>query len=785
MHKFVKSLNAAGLSAIIAVASTGILPTAAADQETYDMAVTVDLGGERKSISPYIYGVNEYSNADNLRNLKLQSVRQGGNRYSAYNWENNYSNAGSDWIYSSDTNIGDITDGPAYAAQNLSKEAAKNNIPFKLATVQMCGYAAADKSGEVTEAEAAPSDRWVEVKASKGGEFDAEPDLTDGTVYMDEYVNYVVNKIGGAATETGITAWSLDNEPVLWNGTHSRIHPNPVTNDELISKSVETAKAVKSVDPDAQVFGPAFWGMLPCIQLATNGNYVSEEWEAVKDNYDWYMDYYLEQMKKAGDESGQRLIDAFDVHYYSQGVDSDEEALQAARSLYDPDYIEDSWLQPWCGSHFPFLPRMQESIEKYYPGTKLAISEYNIANVSGSQTISKSPISAIAEAEALGAFAMNDVYFATYWGNVGENPYVEAAIDLYTNYDGNGGAFGDTYVDTSTEDLSKAAAFASIDSSDTSTVKMTLSNKDTAKTQNASITIDGGAADYKSAVVYAVTPDSTDVKIIDIQNDLSGNVINVQLPALSVAEIVISDKNTDVVIPEEPVIRTEEKTYNFDELELSANKFPMLPLGDKEHLARIIFNTTVTTSQGSSYGGGGGGLCFNTVVPDGETSGRWGSKEIKYALGSSESVIEYDGTFNVMSLTEEGKSELLDGVSLDDYAEIQAVWWKYSEKDKDGADLDIKINSITLVYEYDESEQPETTTGSDDIIYGDANGDDFVSVADATLIMQSIANPTDYSIDEKNKAAADCQGGGDGITSGDALAIQKFLANSEMTLPTE
>ena len=211
----------------------------------------------------------------------------------------------------------------------------------------------------------------------------------------------------------------------------------------------------------------------------------------------------------------------------------------------------------------------------------------------------------------------------------------------------------------------------------------------------------------------------------------------------------------------------------------------MLPLGDKEHLARIIFNTTVTTSQGSSYGGGGGGLCFNTVVPDGETSGRWGSKEIKYALGSSESVIEYDGTFNVMSLTEEGKSELLDGVSLDDYAEIQAVWWKYSEKDKDGADLDIKINSITLVYEYDESEQPETTTGSDDIVYGDANGDDFVSVADATLIMQSIANPTDYSIDEKNKAAADCQGGGDGITSGDALAIQKFLANSEMTLPTE
>ena len=69
-----------------------------------------------------------------------------------------------------------------------------------------------------------------------------------------------------------------------------------------------------------------------------------------------------------------------------------------------------------------------------------------------------------------------------------------------------------------------------------------------------------------------------------------------------------------------------------------------------------------------------------------------------------------------------------------------------------------------------------------DIVYGDANGDSSVSVADATLIMQFIANPNDFKITDS--AAADCDGNGDGITSGDALAIQKYLANNSYTLPT-
>ena len=80
--------------------------------------------------------------------------------------------------------------------------------------------------------------------------------------------------------------------------------------------------------------------------------------------------------------------------------------------------------------------------------------------------------------------------------------------------------------------------------------------------------------------------------------------------------------------------------------------------------------------------------------------------------------------------------------------------------------------------------EPETTTTTSepsDVTYGDANGDKTVSVADATLIMQSIANPNTFTVTDP--VAADCSGSGDGITSGDALAIQKHLANSDYALP--
>lgn len=506
----------------------------------YDLDVTVDLNGPRKSISPYIYGIND---AGYLDNVNVNVVRQGGNRYSAYNWENNYSNAGSDWKNSSDTFLTtgyskELAATPGACAIHLSEDCVSHNIPYKMATIQMAGYASADAKGEVTADEAAPSARWKQVKAAKGSEFSLTPDLEDDYVYMDEYVNYLVQTLGDASTAEGINGYNLDNEPALWSHTHSLMHPDKTTYAEMVEKSTEYATAIKAVDPKAEIFGLALFGFGAYTQLS--------EAPDADNSYNWFISYYLDKMADAEKTAGKRLIDAIDVHYYSEAMGTDrvtncnddthedciEARLQAPRTLYEVGYIENSWIGQWGQSYLPILPNIQDSINKYYPGTKLAMTEYNFGggdHVSG----------AIAEADTLGVFASNDVYLATLWPLTSNIDYQLAAINLYTNYDGNGAAFGDTLVSTKTSDVEKGTAYAAIDGSDESKVTLVLTNKDLHNSQNATIKLNGDAA-YSSAAIYGITSESSNIQLLGAVNDIADNTFTIEIPALSVVQIEIS-----------------------------------------------------------------------------------------------------------------------------------------------------------------------------------------------------------------------------------------------------
>ena len=70
-----------------------------------------------------------------------------------------------------------------------------------------------------------------------------------------------------------------------------------------------------------------------------------------------------------------------------------------------------------------------------------------------------------------------------------------------------------------------------------------------------------------------------------------------------------------------------------------------------------------------------------------------------------------------------------------------------------------------------------------EILYGDANYDGKVSIADATAILQYIANRDKYKLTDKGMKNADCCDVGDGITAKDALAIQKLDAKLIDNLP--
>ena len=48
-----------------------------------------------------------------------------------------------------------------------------------------------------------------------------------------------------------MTNFALDNEPMLWNSTHRDVHPDPVTYDELLDRTIRYGSAVRAADPDA------------------------------------------------------------------------------------------------------------------------------------------------------------------------------------------------------------------------------------------------------------------------------------------------------------------------------------------------------------------------------------------------------------------------------------------------------------------------------------------------------------------------------------------------------
>ncbi len=82
------------------------------------------------------------------------------------------------------------------------------------------------------------------------------------------------------------------------------------------------------------------------------------------------------------------------------------------------------------------------------------------------------------------------------------------------------------------------------------------------------------------------------------------------------------------------------------------------------------------------------------------------------------------------------------------------------------------------------SSSSDNTTGGD-ILYGDANCDKKVEIADATLILQYLTNKDEYQLTERGMINADCCNTGDGVTAQDALAIQMLDAGQIKSLPVK
>lgn len=480
----------------------------------------------RHAISPYIYGHNQPE--WDGRGARLTLARSGGNRWTAYNWETNASNAGEDYFNQNDGYLGGgDTPGEAVRAPIAASHARG---AAHLITVPIAGYVAADKNGggDVNQTPDYLNVRFHDSVPAKGAPLSTTPDLGDGVVYQDEYVAF----LAGAEPDATVL-YSLDNEPDLWASTHPRIHPDPVRYDELVQRNLDYAAAIKDVVPDATVFGFVSygWNGYVTLQDAPDG--------AGRD----FIDFYLGELAAADAADGRRLVDVLDVHWYpeAQGggqrivVDDASAAvadarIQAPRSLWDDSYVEQSWITEFStGGPIALLPRLRAKIAAHYPGTELAITEYYYgggADISG----------AIAQADVLGIFGREGVFAAALWhlGST-DDAFIWAAFAAFRDYDGAGGAFGATSIEAVTDDVEASSIYASVDGD---RVVLVAINKSTAD-QTAGIAVTHHAR-LTTAAVYQLTAASPSLQPAgDLPITLT-NAFTYTMPARSVTVLVLA-----------------------------------------------------------------------------------------------------------------------------------------------------------------------------------------------------------------------------------------------------
>lgn len=435
---------------LVACAGHEQAPDTAAQNTTtgVDVELRVDVEGTRRPISPLIYGINDHREIMDGHPGVFTFRRFGGNRTSAYNWENNASNAGEDYHHMSDAFFGESNEPARYVLDFIAR--AERDGAEALVTVPLLERVARDKNGPVAQNEAAT--RFVVSRPRSSGEPATTPDANDDAVYQDAFAAHV----SGAHPRV---SFSLDNEPGSWNVTHPRIHPQRVTYAEVISRSVDYARAIRRVAPRSMIYGPASFGLAGWRSLAGAPDAGDRE----------FIDVYLDAMARAEASTGTRLLDVFDVHFYpspnfegqriaeAHGDAAGDLRMQLPRSLYDAHYEEPSWIVTDV-LHGPIqlLPRLTRTIRQHYPGTKLSITEYNYG---GGGDIS----GAVTQADVLGAYGRHGVHAAAFWG-LWQQPteYIVAAFDVF-QHPGELPPFARTSVPAESSNIEKVGVWASVD----------------------------------------------------------------------------------------------------------------------------------------------------------------------------------------------------------------------------------------------------------------------------------------------------------------------------------
>ncbi len=444
------------------------------------LALSIDAAAGRHAISPYISGLN-FATAGFAAEIGLPLRRWGGNATTRYNWQGGYTNHAADWFFHNsiayDAVTGTDETAEEWAAQNAATGAAS------LLTLPLASYVAKDGAELTCGFNAVQYPGQDDVNDEDG--FPQCGNGLIGGVPITHNDPLDTSQVIGPADVAGWVAdleaagavqfYGLDNEPDLWHETHRDLWHTAWKYTEFRDRTYAYAAALKAAAPSAALLGPDVHGWTYYWHSPYDGQ--REDWSTPDDRNTNggtpFVEWYLQQMAAYEAEHGLRLLDYLDLHFYpqSEGValapagDAEQQArrLRSLRALWDPAYVDESWIADAGpeGGIVRLLPRMRAWVDDHYPGTGLALTEYNwggLEHING----------ALAQAEILGLFGREGLDIAALWNypdaNLGYDHFETLpgayAFRLYRNYDGAGSRFGDVSVATASADPAALAVYA-------------------------------------------------------------------------------------------------------------------------------------------------------------------------------------------------------------------------------------------------------------------------------------------------------------------------------------
>ncbi len=494
----------------------------------------------RYAISEDIYGMS-WAGEALAKDLRLPINRSGGNSMSRYNWKVNNTNRASDYFFENGVFPNEKID--AFITQN------RRTGTKSLLTVPMIGWVTKDAGTACgfSVAKYGPQQKTDPFNPDCGNGVKPDGTLITGNdprdtsipvtpTFASDWIKSLVLKYG-RADAGGVRYYAFDNEPALWNSTHRDVHPTPLSYDELLQRTIDYGVAIKGADPSAKTLGPVEWGwsnyFYSAKDVAADGSWWDTRPDRRAHGDKELVAWYLSELSKYQQRTGTRLLDYLDLHFYPQGtnvslsdaVDPATKALRlrSTKALWDPTYRDESWIQDTV----KLIPRMRDWINANYPGTKLAITEYNwggLNDING----------ALAQADVLGIFGRERVDLAALWGMPDGNVPGTYAFRMYRNYDGLGGRFGQTSISATSQDQGKVSVYAAQRSDGALTI-IVINKTDTARKVDLKVT--GTTATTAQVFRYSAASLTSIKKEADAA--IASGLIKTSLPGSSLTLFVI------------------------------------------------------------------------------------------------------------------------------------------------------------------------------------------------------------------------------------------------------